>query len=113
MCIRVNNEGKKTIQVGPGGVQLQIREKKGKKPQFHDYETVLKEHRKLFGGETFGIDWEGTFAAGEGIVIAEQVEWWSWETKALWFVSHAQGATVVSQQRVNTITAFLQTRKIL
>lgn len=71
VCVRVQNEGKRTIQLGPGGARLQMREKTGKKPRFRDYETVVKEQQKLFGGEPSGIEREGTFAVGTGMVIAE------------------------------------------
>lgn len=71
VCVRIKNEGKKAIQVSRGGVQLQIWEKRGKKNQFQAYENVLKKQLALADGETFGIEREGTFAVGKGIVIAE------------------------------------------
>lgn len=72
VCGHIRNGGKRAIQISPEGVHLEMREKRGNKHQFRDYETILQEQLKLSGGETPGVEREGTFAVGQGVRIATQ-----------------------------------------
>jgi hypothetical protein len=72
VCVHIRNGGNRAIQISPEGVHLEMREKRGNTQQFRDYETILQEQLKLSGGETPRIEREGTFAVGQGDMIATQ-----------------------------------------